>query len=116
MRSGEEARVGGPLTLPVAGSRVIRALGGDRGPLVPSPACVARFAPHRGPTAIARLTGGGPTCSYSAADARAARADSAEAVPGRRRSTHPSALCCRALATASAPGGTSSVITEPAAV
>nr|BFF01218.1 hypothetical protein GCM10020241_28930 [Streptoalloteichus tenebrarius] len=41
---------------------------------------------------------------------------SSAAVPGRRRATQPSTLRCRARATAIAPGGTSWVITEPAAV
>ena len=40
----------------------------------------------------------------------------AAGVPGRRRLTQPSTLRWRPRATASAPGGTSCVITEPAAV
>ena len=53
------------------------------------------------------LVGG---CTWSAS---AARADS---VPGRLRCTHPGILRCCARPTAIAPAGTSSVITEPAAV
>ena len=52
----------------------------------------------------------------SALGCRAPRASAAAAVPGRpARATQPSTLRWRPRATASAPGGTSSVMTEPAA-
>ena len=58
------------------------------------------------------LAGSAPAPGWPRARAAAA----ADRVPGRFRSTHPGELCCLPRATASAPGGTSSVTTDPAAV
>ena len=51
-----------------------------------------------------------------ALDSSAAAAACAEAVPSRRDATHPSIVRWRARPRPRAPGGTSSVITDPAAV
>src|SRR5204863_7992820 len=57
---------------------------------------------------------GGPASPEAAESAvSAASAALADAVPGRRLRVQPSLTCWRARPTASAPGGTSSVMTDP---
>src|SRR6185369_1509083 len=62
--------------------------------------------------------GTGPACAAGPAGdgCRARLAAAAAAVPGLDRSTHPSMVRCRPCVMASAPGATSSRMTDPAPV
>lgn len=71
---------------------------------------------HAGHLCVASHAAGRDDAAAGCGGVSAVRAYGLAGFSARRRSTHPSLFTCLALAMASAPGGTSSVIEEPAAM